>query len=85
MTHKTLDPKLCENPRDMARYLESQGLHYKRTTGGHDIYGNDHGSIPLSTHDKLDKGLRCKIIKEVAKILAFGVVLLCVLVGWGVL
>ena len=73
---KIKDPMSCEDPKDMAKWLKSQGFHCKGISGGHQQWEDEKGhKLPLSTHEKLPKGLRHKIIKEV---LAFLLIVICV-------
>jgi len=53
--------------KDLRGVAEDRGLKWKRTPGGHDIYGNEKGSMPFSTHEKEpSKGLLHSVKKQIA-------------------
>jgi hypothetical protein len=63
--HKPLDQ--CKTWTDFERAAEDSGLRYDRTTGGHDIYRSNRGSISFSTHERgeLSKSLRHSLVKQI--------------------
>ena len=64
--------------QDMEKFVSSKGLHLKRTTGGHGQWGNEHGTVTISTHDEISSHVRGLIKKE---LLAMGITI-CLIGAW---
>jgi len=64
----------CKTWDDFRKYSKDNGLEHLRTTGGHEVWGNERGSVPFSAHEKEPgKGLRCKLIKEIKALLILAI------------
>ena len=75
----------CSKWGDFQEVANDNGIKHLRFSGGHDVCGNEHGSMSFSTHEhgELSKGLRCSLKRQILNLLG----LLClfgmfVLIGW---
>lgn len=50
--------------RNLVKLLESNGFHYKRSGGNHDIYTNGTNSVPIPRHNEINEMLAREIIKK---------------------
>ena len=72
---KTHDLDSCKTWNDFKNVAKENGMTHKRTSGGHDIWGNERGSMPFSTHEKeMNKGMRCQVKKELKLLLGLVIV-----------
>ena len=70
MSKKSQNLDGCRNWKDLRAFCNTHGLPVLRVSGGHEIHGNQKGSLPLSTHAKeIDKGLLHGIKKQITRLL----------------